>query len=206
MDLATVKAITIPEGNVVKITSGSNVLWEVVTTTAENLWNLLERTEFRGERADATYYFNHANANHRMYLSEEVYVNGGNHAGDGSYYSNSVSTNAKNFCTLSNITENGFTITTGNSAEGFVAFPFHLNAGETIKVTHTRSGHNRSGYQIFNPDGTRKDYVRENLSNSPGAVHSTEYTATTECWFFWLCGRMDANTSVTVSNIQVTIT
>ena len=204
MDLSTVKAIAIPEGTVTKITCGSNVLWEAVT--AENLWNLLERTEYRGNRADATFYFNPSNANHRMYLSEDVYVNGGAHLSNGAYYSSAISSNTNNFCTLSNITENSFTLTSGKAADVFVAFPYHLNAGETIKITHTRSGHNRSGYQIFNTDGTMKSYVRENLSNSPGAVDVTEFTATEECWFFWMCGRYDTNTSVTISNIMVTIT
>ena len=201
MNFADIKSLTIPHGEVVKITSGTNVLWEAVTV--ENKWNLLERTEFRGEATDRTYYFHKNNTGTTMPLDENLYWNGGIHIDDGAYF---ASHNTKRFCTLSNITENSFTLTSGSGGtENFVAFPFHLNAGETITVTHTRDGHNRSGYQIFNTDGTLRSCVRENLSNSPGAVDVTEFTATDECWFAWICGRYDASTSVTISNIVVTI-
>lgn len=177
-----------------------NELPEAVT----NRWNLLQRTEFRGERADATFYFSPENASHRMYLSESVWVNGGMRQNDNVYYYQKDMTNK--FCSLSNITENSFTLTSGSGAtELTVAFPFHLSAGETITVTHTRDGHNRSGYQIFNTDGTLRSYTRKDLTNSPGAVDVTEFTAPDECWFFWLCGRYDKSTSVTISNIVVTI-
>ena len=199
-----VKAITIPEGSVAKITAGGAVLWEA---PSKNKWNLLERTEFRGIREQATFYFNPATAHHRMQLSEDVWVNGGRrYQSNISYYSNHNGGNAAYMSSLSNITENGFTLTSGSAATDLVvAFPFHLKAGETITITHTRSGHNRSGYQIFNVDGTCRSYTKKDLTNSPGAGDTTTFTAPDECWFFWLCGRYDKSTSVTISNIVVTI-
>ena len=200
MDFKTIKEIVIKEGSVKSISNGK-ILWS--KNVAENKWNLLNRSEFRGTR-DGTYYFNSTNTNHRMELSENYWVNGGRHVTNGVYFSSTA--NAANFCTLSNITENSFTITSGTGATDlFVAFPFHLNAGETITIIHTRSGHNRSGYQIFNTDGTLSSYVRNNLANTPGAINTDAYTAENECWYFWLCGRYDAGTSVTISNINVTI-
>ena len=169
----------------------------------KNKWNLLERTEFRGEKADTTFYFHKDDVGSTMPLDENLYWNGGIRIDDGAYYASHVTTR---FCTLSNITENSFTLTSGSEGtDHFVAFPFHLNAGETITVIHTRDGFNRSGYQIFNTDGTLRNCIRKDLTNSPGMVDVTEFTATDECWFAWICGRYDAGTSVTISNIVVTI-
>lgn len=202
-DGSLLRAIKSATGKVIKIVCGDAVLWG-----PENKWNLLKRTEFRGDRAGATFYFDPTKSSHTMPLDENIYCNGGRHYnGNGYYYSSGASSNVNNFCTLSNITENSFTLTSGSgTTELFVAFPFHLKAGETIIVTHTRNGHNRSGYQIFNIDGTFRSYVKKDLANSPGAVDTIEFTATDECWFFWLCGRYDAGTSVTISDIRVTIT
>ena len=125
MDFSTVKGLTIPEGEVIKITCGTNVLWEAITV--ENKWNLLERTEFRGQRADATFYFNPTNSAHKMNLSEDIWINGGmRYSSNVYYYSNYNGGNNNRFSTLSNITENSFTLTSGSgSTELTVAFPFH---------------------------------------------------------------------------------
>lgn len=202
IDFSKLESLAIGGVELTELYIGGVLAW---AAPSKKRWDLLNRTEFRGERADATYYFNADNANHRMYLSEDVWVNGGRHILDGVY--NASHTGSGNFCTLSNITENSFTLTTGagGGTERFAAFPFHLNAGETITVTHTRSAHNRSGYQIFNTDGTLRSYVRKNLSNSPGAVDTITFTAPDECWFFWIHGRQDAGTSVTISEISVII-
>lgn len=175
---------------------------------ARNYWNLLERTEFRGEKADATFYFAPITNGQIMKLGEDIWINGCiRYQNNFYYYSNYNNEYPGRFSTLSNITENSFTLTSGPSAtELGVAFPFHLYAGETISITHTRNAHNRTGYQIFNMDGTYNSYVFKNLSNSPGAVDTTTFTATDECWFFWICGRQDAGTSVTISDIVVNIT
>lgn len=168
----------------------------------KNKWNLLDRIEYVGQIEDATYYFNAEDSSAVMPLSESVWLNGGIHFNNGSYYNRDITIRQ---CTLSNITENSFTLTAcSGGTDSFVSFPFHLNAGETIKITHTSDGTNRSGYQIFNVNGTIRDYVTKFSSNSPG-IDVTEYTATDECWFAWICGRYDAGTSMTISNIVVTI-
>lgn len=205
IDFTDVKAIKIPQGNVQKIMSGDTVIWE---KPKGNRWNLLERTEFIGETDGATYYFDptgqYQSKITTMPLSEEIYWNAGRHINSGVYYSK-ASADKGNKCTLSDITEDSFTITSGKITELYVAFPYHLNAGETITITHTRSSSNRSGYQIFNTDGTFRSYTRKNLANSAGAIDTTEFTATDECWFVWICGVYNSYASLSITDITVTI-
>lgn len=171
------------------------------STTLKNHWNLLERTEYRGLRENSgTYYFKSSPWT-QMYLSEKVYVNGGRHIEGGVYYN--ANRYEQEFCKLSNITKNSFLLSIGDVTELFVAFPFRLDAGETISITHTRDNGNRSGYQIFNTEGILQDYVRKNLSGA--GTDTITYKANVECWFFWLCGKADTNTSVTISDIVVNI-
>ena len=193
------KVIKSPSGVIMKIICGENVLWEFVT--GENKWNLLDRTEYAGDVADATYYFDATDPSAVMPLSESVWLNGGRHFNNGSYYNKRDTARQ---CTLSNITENSFTITTGSAAtELFVAFPFHLNAGETITITYRAIGGNRGGYQIFNADGTFNSYTKKIIQiNTSDTI---EFTATDECWFAWLCGLYDPNASTTIADITVNI-
>lgn len=194
IDFTGVKAITIPEGKVKKITCGSTVLWEAV----KRGWNLLERTQYKDNLPEGTYYFNGSTAGAVLPLSEDVYYNGGRNFNNGSFYRL-----AANHCTLSNITENGFTITSGNVTDLFIAFPYHLNAGETITIKHTQNNGTRIGYYVFNTDGTKRSFTIASVSGS-GAKTAT-FTAPDECWYLWACGVYNANTARTISNITVTI-
>lgn len=202
MNFADVKSVTIPEGIVTKITIGNDVLWQKVTLV--NRWNLKDRTEFVGTPADgmATMYFDASKTysqNTKMPVSEDIWYNSGRRIGNGVFYS----TAGNNPCTLSNITDDGVTFKSGRDTEMFVAIPFHLNAGETFNLSYYSNGTNRSGYQIFAPDGTFKSYA---LDNKSGAGNKTfTYTATEECWLAWQIGKYDANSSVTLSNIVLYI-
>ena len=113
-------------------------------TTLKNHWDLLKRTEYRGLRENSgTYYFKSSPWT-QMYLSEKVYVNGGRHIEGGIYYN--ANRYEQEFCKLSNITKNSFKLSIGDVTELFVAFPFHLQAGETISITTISCMCNRNSF------------------------------------------------------------
>lgn len=202
MKFADVKSIIIPEGAVTKIKKGSDILWQKVTLV--NRWNLKDRSEFIGVPADgmATMYFDASKSytqNTKMPVDEAIWYNSGRRIGNGVFYS----TVGNNPCTLSNITEDGLTFKSGRDSDMFAAIPFHMNSGETFSISYYASGTNRSGYMIFAPDGTFKSQA---LDNKSGAGNKTfTYTATEECWLAWQIGKYDANSSVTLSDIVLTI-
>lgn len=202
MRFSDIISVTIPEGEVIGISKDGNVLWQKITLV--NRWNLKDRTEFIGVPADgmATMYFDsmkNYTQNTKMPMSETVWYNSGRRIGDGVFYS----TVGNNPCTLSNITEDGLTFKSGRDSDMFIAIPFHINSGETFSISYYTSGTNRSGYMIFAPDGT---YKSQALDNKSGAGNKTfTYTATEECWLAWQIGKYDANSSVTLSDIILTI-
>ena len=137
-----------------------------------------------------------------MPLDDTLYWNRGRHINNGLYYSDASNMAGAN-CTLSNVTENSLSYKAGNNTELFIAVPFHLDAGETFNLTYYASGTNRSGYQIFNTDGTFRSYK---LDNQSGAGNKTfTYTATDECWIAWMIGKYDASATLNLSNIVLTI-
>lgn len=203
MEFSNITGISDAKGNVIQISLNDKVLWTKEPDV--NLWNLSSRTEFKCNREGYTFYYAatgpYKTEGTTMPLDETLWWSGGRHLYDGCYYSYSSSSDV--FGTLSNITENSFVLTSGNATDTFVAFPFHLNADETIKITFTRNSHVRGGYQIFNTDGTLRSYTFEGLAASSNASHTITCTASDECWFAWMVGYYDANSNVTISNIKV---
>ena len=194
------------DGNAVEVATKQDV--EELRALLESMnkkdrWHFHERSEFIGY-TDGTYYFDPTGTyspNPVMPLSEGLYWNGGRNINDGVYYSGSAS--QQYMCTLSNVTDNGLTLTTGNGTDLFIAIPFHLKAGETFTAEYNTDTHDRGGYQIFNPDGTYREAVMEQTIGAGEKVRT--YTAEDECWYVWRQGLYDANASVTLSNIRVTI-
>lgn len=208
MDMQMVRSLVISGKEVVKLENNTEILWEK-KEAAVNRWNLRERTEFIGDTSialgDATYYFDPTGAyvsNKIMPLSEDLYYNCGRRINNGVYLSINSSANFKS--TLKDVDDTVLTFTSGNSTELFIAIPFHLNAGETFHITYYSNASNRSGYQIFNIDGTYRSYALDNQSGAGNKEFT--YTAEDECWIAWQIGKYNEKASVTLSDIMLTIT
>ena len=117
---------------------------------------------------------------------------------------NAENTSANSNSTVTNITSNGLTLTTGTDTELFILIPYFLKKNQTFSITYTRSSANRGGYIWCDKHGL---YVSQQMINASGAGTTTwTYEAPTDGWLYWEIGKYDGNSSITLSNISVSIT
>lgn len=171
-----------------------------------NRWNLQERTEYRASPDDIEGNFVYfADMVNPLPLSEDMWINGAQIIAPNLRIYSDIDEYAGRFVTFTDVTSDALTLNGGAYQSMSAIFPFHLNAGETIKVVCARNDSLYGGYVLFDADGTYRSFVIKSHVGASEVAEIFTFTATDECWFAWVVSRYETNVSTTVSNIEVTI-